>query len=143
MASVAGTPSIASRYGVCIRSFERLCNLVTLDDEFPTQISLLALQDELGRFRVWAGNVGAHREGRISLDHRLREASQIHKQVTELLSDLGRALQEGKAYIVESPWFPALLTEIQPLPLFRMRNGPPMSYHGLRILLFLRSKMVP
>lgn len=102
MVSVTGTPSIASRYGVCIRSFERLCNLVALDDEFSTQISLLALQDEFGRFRVWAGNVGAHREGKISLDHRLREASQIQKQVTELLGDLDRALQEGKAYIFGS-----------------------------------------
>lgn len=98
MTSVTDTPSIASWYSACIWSFERLCNLLqALDGEFSGQISLPALQDEFGRFRAWAGNVGAHRDGRTSLDHRLREASQIHKQVVELLSDLDRTLQESKA----------------------------------------------
>lgn len=97
MASVAGVISIASWCGVCTRLFDQLCDLLRApDSEFSGQISLVALQDELGRFRVWAGNVGAHQSGRTSLDHRLREASQVHKQVTDLLSDLGRALQEGE-----------------------------------------------
>lgn len=97
MASVTGTQSIASWYGVCIESFGRLCDLLRVSEsEFSSQISLLALQNEIGRFRVWAGNVGAHRGGRTSLDHRLREASQVHEQVTKLLSDLGGALQEGE-----------------------------------------------
>lgn len=98
MTSATGTLSIASFYSVCIQSFDRLCDLLQSPDcEFSSQISVLDLQDELGRFRVWAGNVGAHRSGRVSLDHKLREASQIHNKVTELLKDLDEALQEGEA----------------------------------------------
>lgn len=96
MISAVGTPSIASAYSVCIQSFSRLCSLLQVPScEFSEQISLLALQDELGRLRVWAGNAGAHRTGRISLDHRLREASHIHGKVIELLQDLDGALKEG------------------------------------------------
>ncbi|KAI5779860.1 hypothetical protein DFH27DRAFT_489111, partial [Peziza echinospora] len=49
-------------------------------------------QDELGRFMVWAGNMGAHRVGRMSLDNKLREASHIQKAVTGLLKELAECL---------------------------------------------------
>lgn len=98
MASIAGTLSIASSYRICTQSFDQLCSLLQVPDcKFSSQISVLALEDELGRFRVWAGNVGAHRNGRISLDHRLREASQAHKKVVDLLKDLNETLRRGKA----------------------------------------------
>lgn len=89
--------SIASLYSICIRSFGRLCQLLENNtSEFSDQISLVALHDELGRFRVWAGNAGAHRTGRVSLDHKLRESSAIHATVAELVRDLDGALREGK-----------------------------------------------
>lgn len=141
MASVAGTQSIASWYGVCIRSFDRLCNLLRVSEsEFSGQISLLALQDEIGRFRVWAGNVGAHQGGRTSLDHRLREASQVYGQVTELLSDLSRALQEGEVWIL-SIYYCIIDGNIQLLPSFLTRENPRMNYRGLQILQILRLTM--
>jgi hypothetical protein len=59
-------------------------------------ISVLAVaRDELGRLRVWAGNVGAHRVGRISLDSRLREAPHMRNRVVDLLEDLRSSLQDG------------------------------------------------
>ncbi|KAF8457349.1 hypothetical protein BDZ91DRAFT_507809 [Kalaharituber pfeilii] len=53
------------------------------------------LTDQQGLFRVWAENVGAHREGKVSLDHRLREASHVRESVHELLSNLQTFLREA------------------------------------------------
>ncbi|KAK4192364.1 hypothetical protein QBC35DRAFT_520240 [Podospora australis] len=46
------------------------------------------LRDELSRFKVWCGTVAAHRTGRSSLEHRLRDASHIRDQVLNLVRDL-------------------------------------------------------
>lgn len=97
-AAISGVLSIASLYNVCVRSFRQLCDsLDDSDGEFGDQITTAGLQDELGRFRVWAGNVGAHRSGRLSLDHKLRESLQIHSKVSELLQDLDESLQTSKS----------------------------------------------
>lgn len=54
------------------------------------------VRDQLGQFRVWAGNMGAHhRGGRMSLDHKLEEASHIRSAVTELLEELNGTLTES------------------------------------------------
>jgi hypothetical protein len=53
-----------------------------------------------GDFRVWAGNIAAHRVGRISLDHRLRNAQRMKDQVSGLLRDLSGSLSEGKQKLV-------------------------------------------
>jgi len=86
--------SIVSCYGLCIQSFDRLgAILLSGGQELVDQRT--ALRDELGRFKVWAGNSGAHRIGRVSLDHQLREALHVHGKVTDLLTDLNRALEKG------------------------------------------------
>ncbi|KAF2029208.1 hypothetical protein EK21DRAFT_16079, partial [Setomelanomma holmii] len=51
-------------------------------------------QEALGRFRIWAGNSGAHRGGRGSLDYKLREASIFRYQVLHLLQMLLDVIQE-------------------------------------------------
>jgi len=80
----------------CIQSFNRLGSLLRAPDcPFQDQLSPSALSDELGRFRVWSGNIGALQEGSASLDYRLREASHVRQQVIKLLKDLDIALQEG------------------------------------------------
>ncbi|KAF8533857.1 hypothetical protein BDD12DRAFT_465179 [Trichophaea hybrida] len=61
------------------------------------------LKDECGRFRVWAENVGAHRTGRMSLDHRLREASRVKKVVIDLLEGMRTALQEAIGILSGNP----------------------------------------
>jgi hypothetical protein len=93
--------SIASLYNACIQSFTHLGrSLQSADYMLADQLSLPTLLDELGRFKAWAGNFGAHRSGRVSLDHRLREASHVREKVIELLEDLNRALEEGKMHSV-------------------------------------------
>lgn len=100
MAPLASTSSstIAS-YGVSsVQSFNRLYTLLQHPDGlFQDQVSPSAVLDELGRFRVWSGNIGALQEGPASLDYRLRDASHVREQVMRLLKDLNFALQEASS----------------------------------------------
>lgn len=77
--------SIFAVHFACVQSFAQL------GDPIP-QI----LCDNLGRFRVWTANSGAHRRDTMSLDHRLRESANLKELVIELLEDLNSALQEGQ-----------------------------------------------
>jgi hypothetical protein len=88
--------TIASHGISCLQSFNRLTSLLQdPDSPFQDQVSPSVVLDELGRFRVWSGNIGALQEGPASLDYRLREASHVRQQVIKLLEDLNIALQEG------------------------------------------------
>jgi len=84
--------SIASLHHNCQLSFERLSNL--LGDNGISE----GFRNDRGRYRVWAGNAGAHRIGRVSLDHRLREAPNMKHMVIELLADLNQALNDGTSH---------------------------------------------
>ena len=55
-----------------------------------------ALEELFERFKMWTAICGAYLVGRMSLDHRLREATHVHLQVVNLLEDLENALKEGK-----------------------------------------------
>ena len=88
-------PSISSLTTICLREFLELIELSTsVDNAFEIGPNL---QDELGRLRVWIGNLGAHRKqaDRLSLDHRLREAPGLHSQVRNHITALIEAVQEG------------------------------------------------
>lgn len=64
------------------------------DDTEPT--SLLKLKDEQSRFMVWSENVGAHRSRHSSLDHHLRDASNIRDHIIQILRDLIELLGDSK-----------------------------------------------
>ena len=77
----------------CLQLYNNLLvreEISALEAEVPKTL----WQDELGRLRVWAANIGAHQTGQSSLDYRLRDASHIKDQVIKLLSSLCRTLQE-------------------------------------------------
>ena len=98
MAGFLPNSAIASRCGDCRTLFLHLSNAIQgnlSDSSNRYHITESFVQDELGRFRVWLGNVGAHRSGRISLDYRLREAASMRDSVLELLKDLGDNIREG------------------------------------------------
>jgi len=77
----------------CVQSFKLLnqgleeCNY---DGDFVGRF-----RSEASRFRIWAENAGAHRIGKVSLDHRLREASKVKQMVIDLLDALNGDLQQG------------------------------------------------
>ncbi|SPO06803.1 uncharacterized protein DNG_09497 [Cephalotrichum gorgonifer] len=67
---------------------------------------LASVEDELRRFKVWAGNIGAHRKGRSSINYRLRDASHVLRQVINLLRDLSESLSDAMEIVtgVKTPW---------------------------------------
>ena len=93
--SSTGHPSIASKAYACAGQFDKLCRLLPDSDENTRP----ALIDQVGRFRIWGGNIGAFQKlpTPSSLDYRLREAPKIGIQVLELLDDLEETLQEGES----------------------------------------------
>lgn len=96
-AADAAGPTIASSVSDCIHSFENFVFQIRhTDAQASNMIEASEVIDELGRFRVWAGNIGAHRKGLSSLDYRLRDASHIKRKVQSLLSDLDDAIQRGE-----------------------------------------------
>jgi len=97
MATEVLPQSIADWYHACIEIFTQISMILdSLEHGVTTNDKTFSLvQDQVGRFRVWAGNMGAHRVGRMSLDYKLREASHVHSTVLELLEELNESLAES------------------------------------------------
>lgn len=97
------TASIASHGRRCVRYFDELRLLLHDPDlQKHSGISYSAACDELGHFKIWAGNIGALEDGReqSSLEFRLKEAPRISDQVVELLQDLSESLEEGSSSVL-------------------------------------------
>jgi hypothetical protein len=84
--------SIPSCVRECFEAFRIDC-----DEDFH-------LQDELGRFKVWVGNIAAHRpaHSRRSLEYRLRDSSRLREMVLSLLGDLKTALDDLEDLVLPS-----------------------------------------
>ena len=62
-----------------------------------TEVPVEALEEEFGRFRIWAGNVSAHTTGRRSLEYRLRDSSELATAVLGYVRSLLATLAEGQS----------------------------------------------
>ncbi|OQE16800.1 hypothetical protein PENFLA_c026G04506 [Penicillium flavigenum] len=93
-------PSISSLIVLCIREFHTLLDVIPHEKKETR----LEVQDDLGRLRVWVGNFGAHRKqtDRLSLDHRLREAPDLHHEVRNHIYDISEAIQGVIPLFLES-----------------------------------------
>jgi hypothetical protein len=89
--TVASISSLVSR---CFRDFQSLIDALSTQEEQSSTRSKVS--EELGRLRVWAGNFGAHRKqtDRLSLDHRLREAPDLHQSVRNHLVDISETMKK-------------------------------------------------
>lgn len=77
----------------CLRSFQKAADsLIAADMRTRDKLPSGGLTDELGRFRIWSGNIGGQRRGRNSLDYRLCDASHLRDRLLELLQSLNIAL---------------------------------------------------
>lgn len=87
----------------CLDSFRRL---MSMRKEPAAHAVLPKIRDEETRFKVWSGNIGAHKEGRSSLDYRLRDASHLQAQVIGLLAELTTLLEDVIAIVQgeKIPW---------------------------------------
>jgi hypothetical protein len=92
--------SIADRIHSCLESFNTLTRTLKVHiKEHGEDLSLLAVEDQIGRFRLWAGNIGALQEGRSSLDYRLRDAQFVAENVLRLLDSLQKSVIGGIHFI--------------------------------------------
>lgn len=93
MASTA-TQTIASLCLDCQNHFQVLYNSLQNKNK-ESELSTVAVENELGRFRIWASNIGATHTGRFSLDYRLRDAEYLYVDAVSLLEDIKEGLIEG------------------------------------------------
>ena len=104
-AAASMTETISQCLDACFASFDDFLQFVR--DPQIAQIEGLAIQawqDELGRLRLWASNIDAHRiyrTGQSYLDLRLRDASHIRGQIIELLKALHRRIQDARVILAE------------------------------------------
>jgi len=82
----------------CIHLFTAIYGLLDSESkEHHGAISKEDVQNELGRFRIWAENIGAlqSRNKPTSLEYRLREASETRLHIQQFLEDIKESLTEG------------------------------------------------
>ncbi|OAK95358.1 hypothetical protein IQ06DRAFT_207180, partial [Phaeosphaeriaceae sp. SRC1lsM3a] len=98
---------IATHVRNCLDGFHGVCSeFVNADRAVRNKVPPGTFHDAFGRFRLWVGNIGAHRKGRASLDYKLREASHIRDRVIELLQNLETVLREALEIVTGKrvPW---------------------------------------
>jgi hypothetical protein len=78
----------------CVQSFDAV-----LESACGKDIS--KAEDNLSRFRIWAGNIGAFHSlpSRVSADFRLREAPEVRSRILELLDDISETNNELHALL--------------------------------------------
>ncbi len=89
--------SISTSIIACLKSFNEFIEEI----KHPGDLAVGAWEDELGRLRMWAANIGAHQTGQSSLDFRLRDASHVREQIIKLLHRLLQRLQDARDVLAE------------------------------------------
>ncbi|KAK8169920.1 hypothetical protein IWX90DRAFT_192809 [Phyllosticta citrichinensis] len=91
---------IAEQVRKCLDSFHELGRIVLSPSRNEAKnLSAFEVSDAADRFRIWAGNIGAHRKDRGSLDYRLRDASHIKDSVLDLLDALLNKMEKASAIL--------------------------------------------
>ena len=94
--------SISSSVIACLKSFDEFIEEIShLQKAKVRDLVVNAWEDELGRFRMWAANIGAHKTGQASLDFRLRDASHVREQIIKLLQGLLRRLRDARDVLAD------------------------------------------
>ena len=93
---------ISSSIIACLKSFnEFIKDIRHLQDKNVRGLDPSAWEDELGRLRMWAANIGAHQMGQCSLDFRLRDASHVREHIIKLLQGLLRRLRDARVVLAD------------------------------------------
>ncbi|KAJ5915769.1 hypothetical protein N7454_010910 [Penicillium verhagenii] len=104
------SPTIAEAAGRCLGRFQKC-----LEQSASISSQEMALvEDQLGRFSLWTASIGVFVGGRASLDHRLREAQEVHEVIIGLLETLDDQV-ESWSHFLESMLRPQVL-ETGPRP---------------------------
>lgn len=87
---------ISAHVDACARGFIGLATVLTNEPHFAMQARPETINDEFDRFKIWAGNIAAHRKGRRSLEYRLRDAAHLKVETHNLLKALQDSLADGE-----------------------------------------------
>ncbi|MCJ1313650.1 hypothetical protein MMC25_007329 [Agyrium rufum] len=94
---------ISEAHIACFYAFNELIGAVQHPArDFGDQLPLKKIQEEFGKYKIWAGNVGAAHSGEfyeISLDYRLREASFLKRQILTILKTLKEQLENASSLV--------------------------------------------
>jgi hypothetical protein len=90
-------PLIATQVHTAAAGFVSLEQALRKSSQYAIQVSPEAIVDAFERFKIWAGNIAAHRKGRRSLEYRLRDAAHLKDEAHSLLVALHESLQRGEA----------------------------------------------
>lgn len=83
-----------------VLAFQQLSEALNSGSEkWATSINYEALEDEIGRFRVWSGNLGALQKGHSSLDYRLRDSPLLSSNALRFLKELEENINEANAVL--------------------------------------------
>ena len=84
-----------------VQAFQALFNALDASDseKWAKSIDREALEDEMGRFRVWCGNLGALQKGHSSLEYRLRDSPLLSSNTLKFLEELEENLKEAFAIV--------------------------------------------
>ncbi|KAI4118481.1 MAG: hypothetical protein LQ345_001474 [Seirophora villosa] len=94
--------SISSSLLACRNAFNKFIEEIELlDEKKPEGLCVQDWDDERGRLRIWAANIGAHQTHQSSLEFRLRDSSHIRNQIIELLRQLRERLQDASVLLKE------------------------------------------
>jgi len=94
---------ISNSHEKCFFAFQDLLDALQRPArDLGDQVRANDVQEEFGKYKIWAGNVGAAHSGKryeISLDYRLREASFLAHQVLKLLKTLIDKLENASSLV--------------------------------------------
>ena len=93
---MSGQTTILDRAWRCMVLFNQL--LAAVDKNTTTELESgpsALINDQVGRFRIWAGNIGLYADASASLDYRVQDIPQIKNLIVQQLDGLGRYLQRG------------------------------------------------
>ena len=95
------TVSTSDRCRTCITTLNTIITALSNPDRQNGQIHHDQVDDELTRFSLWMGNIGAlHRpESAMSLESRLREADEVLIHIQELLENLNEVTGESGSVV--------------------------------------------
>lgn len=84
-----------------VRSFQILTTALSESTSSLAQlVDPSALEDEIGRFRVWSGNLGALQKGHSSADYRLRDSPLLAGNTLKLLKELNGNITQAIAVVL-------------------------------------------
>ncbi|OAL55260.1 hypothetical protein IQ07DRAFT_499938 [Pyrenochaeta sp. DS3sAY3a] len=86
--------------------FVRLADALRNEQDFSVQVPASRIDDEFSRFKLWAGNIAAHRKGRRSLEYRLRDAAHLKTATIRSLGELADTLRNALDIVrgTKTPW---------------------------------------